>query len=321
MELENPTFSHYDRVYFHLLRSLEAQGTIEPGRSRLIEVSSGSAGISFAWFCRQLGFDSTVVLPADLPAARINAVRQHGSKVLLDRGSYVAGAVELLDETLRADRESDPEERLFCVNHSRTPLSLEAMRSIADEAVRDAPDHQFDQFVGACGNGTSLLGIGSRLREVCGATVVSCDPSEAPVSYSLLHRGRSVSAPVWQRQHEKGPPRQPEKGPPPGRRVGRGRLGRALPVPRVAALLGGRLGCNDGGCRRADNRALVSARPGGSASRQLVRAGARGRAPAVRDGPGSAGADPLLQLDRPLLIAPGRSRAQATVRTSDAAAG
>ena len=65
-EFRNPTGSHYDRVYIHLLKEIEKEGKIVPGVTPLIETSSGNAGSSFAWLCRELGYQAEVIVPEGL---------------------------------------------------------------------------------------------------------------------------------------------------------------------------------------------------------------------------------------------------------------
>lgn len=192
-EFANPTGSHYDRVYLRLFSDLEERGRIHRNQTPLIEVSSGCAGASFAWFCRELGYACQVILPAGLPRRRIEKVRSFGANVILsNRSQYVAGAVALLRETLAADRQSQPDEkgRLYCVNHAEREETLDALEPIGAEVLNELGT--VDYFVGACGNGASLLGVGKAIKAQCAnATIISCDPAEAPVSLVRRFHGNS----------------------------------------------------------------------------------------------------------------------------------
>src|SRR5688572_25094453 len=52
-EYQNPTGSHYDRVYPYLLYEAEKRGVISPSTTTIVENSSGNAGASAAWACRE----------------------------------------------------------------------------------------------------------------------------------------------------------------------------------------------------------------------------------------------------------------------------
>lgn len=182
LECENPTGSHYDRVYFRLFHALEASGKIIRGRTRLIETSSGSAGRSVAYFGMILGYNVTLVVPAGLPVARIEAMRKFGATIIEADGPTVSDAVRKLRIVLAEDKRNQPcpDDRYFCMNHSRDLRSLDAVESIADEVKEHLNGLHLDYFVGACGNGTSLIGVGRRLKTLFPSiTIVGCEPQEA----------------------------------------------------------------------------------------------------------------------------------------------
>ena len=191
-EWKNPTGSHYDRIYLRLFRALEQEGKIVRGRTRLIEVSSGCAGALFASFCRDLGYSCKVILPADLPTSRIQAVRRYGAEIILSpAGEYIKGAVKQLVQVLKEDRQEVGRSgnRLYCLNHAEDFRSVEAMGQAGEEAFHQLGGN-IDFFVGACGNGASLLGVGAQLKKLCTRIkVVSCDPVEAPVSFARKYPG------------------------------------------------------------------------------------------------------------------------------------
>jgi len=184
-EWANPTGSHYDRIYLELFKMYERNGRIKRHKSRLIEVSSGCAGVSFAWFCKHLGYQCTVVLPKDLPESRIHAISKHKVKIVFSPpGKYIKGAVQELKEVLIADKMNvkTKEDRLFVLNHAENWESVKAMKTVVTELVTQITE-PINFYVGVCGNGASLLGIGSEIKSIYPqAKVVSCDPAEAPVS-------------------------------------------------------------------------------------------------------------------------------------------
>lgn len=82
-EYRNPTGSHYDRVMVRLLRGLEEEGRIEPGRTPLIETSIGGSGASFAWVCRVLGYKCRIIIPADIPSSRMFQIESYSAEIIL----------------------------------------------------------------------------------------------------------------------------------------------------------------------------------------------------------------------------------------------
>ena len=55
-ECDNPFGSHYDMVYLALYRHYEESGKIRPG-DKVLETTSGAAGVSFAGIGKELGFN------------------------------------------------------------------------------------------------------------------------------------------------------------------------------------------------------------------------------------------------------------------------
>jgi cysteine synthase A len=187
-EFKNPTGSHYDRAYLALFRDLESRGQIVRGKTHLIEASSGSAGASFAWFCKQLGYDATVVLPGSLPPGFYDHIRRQNSNVDIvtsDHGDYIKGAVRTLREIMVKNR------RWVCPDHSRNAVTLQGMAQIATESVDQLQKvgvNSLDFFVAACGNGATVVGPGPVLKQAWPALkTVLFETANAPSGFRRLH--------------------------------------------------------------------------------------------------------------------------------------
>jgi cysteine synthase len=168
-ETANPTESHYDRCYFRLLKSLEEEGTITPGDT-LLEVSTGSAGISFAWMAKKLGYDAVVFMPSYVPKPRIVEVRNLAKEVILadNKELYVKECADMMMEYFMAHRArvKAAGRKIYMPNHSRDERSPLAFEEIVDEIIPNTSEVGLDYFVGGIGNGSTLLGIGRRAKEL-----------------------------------------------------------------------------------------------------------------------------------------------------------
>ncbi len=190
LEYKNPTGSHYDRVFVHLLRQLEETGRIDPQRHHLVETTSGNAGAAFAWLCRELGYSATVIVPEDLPFGRIEHIRRQGARIIKTRGDrFVKGCAERLAEMVRSREKPNAEHEYRFPNHSRKPGSADALGAIAEEVLAEA-DRPIDYYVAAVGNGISILGPGRILKQRCNTHIVAWDPIEAPVAFEKKYPGR-----------------------------------------------------------------------------------------------------------------------------------
>lgn len=192
-EYLNPTGSHYDRVYYWLFRDLEEKGIIRPEVTPVIDNSSGNAAASLAWLSSRLGYNCTVVIPEDLPQARIEDIKKYSPNVVFSApGEYVQGTNKKLREILKENRDKTESNngRLYCMNHSVNPVSLRAMEECGEEVSVFNGIQKIDYFIGAIGNGTSLTGMGRFLKSKFNCKIIGWDPEEAPVGYSLKHPGQ-----------------------------------------------------------------------------------------------------------------------------------
>lgn len=179
-ECANPSGSHYDRVFRVLLEDLEQRGIIVPGVTTLVETTSGNAGISCAFFARELGYACIIFAPEDLPEARLKLIEGYGATVIrTPRGRYVEGAAEAMRDFLQKNRERKDGVRVsWSPNHSMHPLTCTALAPIAKEILADLGS--ITTFVGAAGNGSTLRGIGQELKDRNARTrIFAFEPIEA----------------------------------------------------------------------------------------------------------------------------------------------
>ncbi|HIH25860.1 pyridoxal-phosphate dependent enzyme [Candidatus Woesearchaeota archaeon] len=172
-EFDNPFGSHYDRVYLDLFRNYEESGDINPG-NKVLETSSGAAGVSFAGIGKLLGYECFVVLPAGGEKARETAIKEQlisdSHLILTPAEEYVNGFPRFLKRFLPQNRD------YFFLNHSmgkmdketrqytNNEITLNALEGIANEVMGEINGVHF--FIPAVGNGSSVLGPGRVFHEL-----------------------------------------------------------------------------------------------------------------------------------------------------------
>ena len=194
-EYQNPTGSHYDRVFLRLFEGLEEEGLITTG-DELVETTSGNAGASFAWLCSILGYKGTVLIPEDMPVTRIAQIRSFGVNVhFTPARQYVSGVIEGLRGFLRLQAEKG--RRIYCLNHAESRHSVDGMRSCGYEILEQLREHgagQPDFFIAALGGGISASAICDVLDEQSPSTkTIGFEPFEAPENYIRRYPGRFES--------------------------------------------------------------------------------------------------------------------------------
>lgn len=151
MEYLNPMGNtHYSRYWIPYLYIAETLNLIKPG-TKLLEVSSGNAGIALAMCASELDYNLTLILPEALPAGRIDPIKYYGANIILVNG-YIKNCIYRLKRLIVADN-------YFATNHSeeKSDLLIKIMSRIAHEYYTDysVPDY----VISGVGNGTSTLAL------------------------------------------------------------------------------------------------------------------------------------------------------------------
>lgn len=189
-EYRNPTGSHYDREMLRLLRALEEDGKIQPGRTRMLEITTGNSGASFAWLCRALGFPApTIIIPEDMPYARKAQIESFGAELILSEpGTYITGIAHSFAHFYSEDHADTDSETPWCPRHWEDEVyGVQAMRECGEEIVHNAQEHDvnLDYFVLALSSGSSFRGVGQVLDSK-GISLLGMEPEESPIAAEYL---------------------------------------------------------------------------------------------------------------------------------------
>src|ERR671929_2177778 len=81
LEMFNPGGSVKDRIGVSMIEAAEREGRIEPGRTTIVEATSGNTGIALAFVCAAKGYDLTIFLPQGMSREREGLLRLYGARV------------------------------------------------------------------------------------------------------------------------------------------------------------------------------------------------------------------------------------------------
>ena len=81
VEAFNPGGSVKDRIGVAMIEAAERQGLIEPGRTTIVEATSGNTGIALAFVCAAKGYDLILTLPQGMSREREALLRLYGATV------------------------------------------------------------------------------------------------------------------------------------------------------------------------------------------------------------------------------------------------
>src|SRR2546421_3930825 len=81
LEATTPAGSVKDRIGVSMIAAAEAEGRIEPGRTTIVEATSGNTGIALAFVCAAKGYRLILTLPQGMSRERESLLRLYGAEV------------------------------------------------------------------------------------------------------------------------------------------------------------------------------------------------------------------------------------------------
>lgn len=164
LESVNPGGSIKDRPVANMIVKAHAAGRFTGGR-RLLDSSSGNAGISYAMLGAALGVPVTMVVPGNASQERLDRIVAHGAELI------TTDPIEGYDFALREARrlaEKHPDRYWYCNQYANDDNWRAHYKGTGQEILNQVGaeiDAAPDVFVGGVGTGGTLTGVGRRLKE------------------------------------------------------------------------------------------------------------------------------------------------------------
>lgn len=181
LEYLNPGCSVKDRIALSMIQQAEARGELKPGRSVIVEGTSGNTGIGLALIAASKGYRCIFCMPETMTLERRNTLKALGAELVLTPGSEgMRGAVAKARELCAANPDYW-EARQF--ENADNPL-VHRMTT-GPEILQQVPE--LDAFVAGIGTGGTISGAGRMLKTAKpGVKVYAVEPKDSP----LLTEGR-----------------------------------------------------------------------------------------------------------------------------------
>jgi cysteine synthase A len=177
LESFNPGGSVKDRIGLSMIDAAEKAGVIAPGKTTLIEPTSGNTGIALAMVAAARGYHLVLTMPETMSIERRSLLKAYGAALILTPGAQgmkgaIAKANELLAETPNA----------FMPQQFENPANPEVHRQTTAEEVWRDTDGQVDIFVAAVGTGGTITGVGEVIKpRKSGFLTIAAEPDASPV--------------------------------------------------------------------------------------------------------------------------------------------
>jgi cysteine synthase A len=176
LEAFNPGGSVKDRIGVAMLEAAEREGRIEPGRTTIVEATSGNTGIALAFCCAAKGYELAIFLPQGMSREREALLRLYGAQV------EVVESLGGMNEAVDAARAMASDGDVFLPDQFSNPANPEAHRLGTGPEILEALDGSVDVFVAGVGTGGTITGVGQALKaRNPEARVVAVEPGSSAV--------------------------------------------------------------------------------------------------------------------------------------------
>jgi cysteine synthase A len=160
LEAYNPGGSVKDRIGVAMIDAAEREGRIEPGRTTIVEATSGNTGIALAFVCAAKGYPLVLTMPQGMSREREGLLRLYGAEVRVTES--MGGMDEAVEEACRIAAERPD---CFRPDQFSNPANPDIhRRTTAEEIWRDTQG-RIDVLVAGVGTGGTITGAGERLKQ------------------------------------------------------------------------------------------------------------------------------------------------------------
>jgi cysteine synthase len=176
LEALNPGGSVKDRIGVSMIEAAEREGRIEPGRTTVVEATSGNTGIALAFVCAAKGYDLVLTMPQGMSREREGLLRLYGARV------EITESMGGMNEAVDAARAMASGDSVFLPDQFSNPANPEIHRRTTGPEIWEATGGRVDAFVAGVGTGGTITGAGGFLKERnprC--RIVAVEPSASPV--------------------------------------------------------------------------------------------------------------------------------------------
>ena len=177
LENLNPAGSVKERICLRMIEAAERSGAIEPGKSVIVEPTSGNTGIGLALVCAVKGYRLILTMPDDMSLERRQLLTAYGAELVLTPASeQMGGALRRAEELLKENPGS------FMPQQFRNRENPATHREGTGPEILEQMEGGIDAFVAGVGTGGTVTGVGEILRrKFPGIYIAAVEPEESAV--------------------------------------------------------------------------------------------------------------------------------------------
>ncbi len=176
LEAFNPGGSVKDRIGKAMIQAAEDEGRIEPGKTTIVEATSGNTGIALAFVCAARGYELALMLPQGMSREREGLLRLYGARV------EVIESLGGMHEAVEAARALATRDDVFLPDQFSNPANPRVHREHTGPEIWEQLDGKLDVLCCGVGTGGTITGAGEfLLHKNPKLRVVACEPQSSAV--------------------------------------------------------------------------------------------------------------------------------------------
>ena len=177
LEFFNPISSVKDRIGVAMIDALESAGKITPGKTHLVEPTSGNTGIALAFVAAARGYKLSLVMPESMSIERRKMLALLGAELVLTPAAQgMKGAIAKAQEIVASSPDA------IIPQQFENPANPDIHRRTTAEEIWNDTEGGVDVVVSGVGTGGTITGIGQVLKaRKPSLKMVAVEPEDSPV--------------------------------------------------------------------------------------------------------------------------------------------
>jgi len=177
LEGMNPSSSVKDRIGVNMINVAQQEGRITPGKTVLVEPTSGNTGIALAMAAAAKGYKLILTMPDTMSTERRAMLRAYGAQLELTPGIQgMSGCIQRAQEIV----ETTPD--AYMLQQFNNPANPQIHFETTAEEIWEDTDGQVDFLISGVGTGGTITGVAEFIKpRKPSFQVVAVEPTSSPV--------------------------------------------------------------------------------------------------------------------------------------------